>query len=118
MTSCWDGCLVPVSQLPQLIKSYKQAFNEKLENVELSKFENTEVYYIFYDSTLEHYIDFVWSDEPPGKLRSMVLKYSNGKLLEITPYTEGNKPAQFDINREFDLKEFKKMKIKKIDWIN
>lgn len=117
-TSCWDGCLLPVSKLTELIKGYRQEFNEKLEDVELNKLVNTEVYSIFYEESLKQINGFVWSDEPPGKLRSLILTYSNGKSLEITPFTEGNQPAQFDIKREFNLEEFKKMKIKKIEWIN
>jgi hypothetical protein len=118
MTSCWDGCLVPISQLSQLIENYRQEFSKKLEVVELSKLENTEVYNIFYDESLKHINGFLWLDEPPGKLRSMILTYSNGKSLQVTPYTEGNQPAQFDVKREFNLEEFQKMKIKKIEWIN
>lgn len=118
MTSCWDGCLVPISHLSQLIERYRHEFSKKLENVELSKFVNTEVYNIFYNKSLKHINGILWSDEPPGKLRSMILTYSNGKSLQVTPYTEGNQPAQFSINREFNLEEFQKMKIKKIEWIN
>jgi hypothetical protein len=117
-TSCWDGCLVPISQLSLLVKSYREEFSKNLENSELSKLENTEVYNIFYHESLKYINGFLWSDEPPGKLRSLILTYSNGKSLEITPYTEGSQPAQFDINREFNLEDFKKMKIKKIEWLN
>jgi len=118
MTSCWDGCLIPVSKLTELVNRYRQEFNNKLEGIEISKLVNTEVYNIFYDESLKHINGFVWSDEPPGKLRSLILYYSNGNSLEITPFTEGNQPAQFDIENKFDLEEFKKMKIKKIEWIN
>lgn len=116
--SSWDGCLIPTAQLFQLVKDYREEYRKKLEKIDLSKFENTEVYYIFYDETLKYISEVTWSDEPPGKLRSMILSYSNGESLEVTPHTEGNQPAQFDTKREFNIEEFKKMKIKKIEWVH
>ena len=116
-TACWDGCLFPVSQLRSLVDQYQADFNRMLSKVDLTSLEDKEVYTIFYSDTLKYYEGHIWSDEPPGKLRSVTFTYANGRSLKVIPHTPDNKPVQFDINRKFDIETFKMLKIKSIRWV-
>ena len=117
MTS-WDGCLLPIDKLNNLITEYKKRFSNKLKTVDITQFKAKPVYSVFYDETLNYYTKFIWSDEPPGKLYSLTLVYNNGKTLEIIPVVDKNHPRQFDENRNFDLEKFKLMTIEQIKWTN
>jgi hypothetical protein len=115
--SCWDGCLIPINLTKSLVSEYRQRFKEKkLNSIQLKNFVGQTVQTVFYNDTLRLFNDLIWVDEPPGKLRSMVLTYSNSQSIEIIPENNKNKPIQFNINRKFNLDEFKKLKIKEIRW--
>jgi hypothetical protein len=114
--ACWDGCLIPINKLDFLIKSYKTKFAKKINSISLTKFKGSPVYSVFYSDTLIYFSDLVWTDEPPGKLHSLLLTYNNGKTLEIVPVVDEQHPRQFSENKQFDMEKFKQMKIQKIEW--
>jgi hypothetical protein len=116
-TSCWDGCLVPIDQFSALRKDYKTRFAKKLEAVNISRLVGKEALYIFYEDPLRQFSSLTWTDEPPGKLQSLILNYSNGRSLEVVPVINKESPTQFDITRRFDLEKFKSMNIKEIRWV-
>jgi hypothetical protein len=115
--SCRDGCLLPIAEAKTLIDKYRSDFAKKLIAVSVDKYIGQEVLYLFYNDTLRLFNALLWTDEPPGKLRSLMLTYSNGKSLEIRPLNSSEQPTQFDINRQFDLDKFKKLRIKEIKWM-
>lgn len=114
--SSWEGCLIPISLTNTLVSEYRQKFKEKLNSIQLKNFVGKTIQTVFHNDTLKLYNDLIWVDEPPGKLRSLLLTYSNGQSIEIIPENNRNEPIQFDINRKFNLDEFKKLKIKEIKW--
>jgi len=114
--SCWDGCLIPINLTSSLVAEYRQKFKNKLNSIQLKDFVGQTVQTVFYNDTLRLFNDLIWVDEPPGKLRSLLLTYSSGQSIEIIPENNKNEPIQFDINRKFNLDEFKKLKIKVIKW--
>ncbi len=115
--SCWDGCLLPIEITQRLIATYRQKFNSKLNSIQLKSFVGQTVQTVFYNDTLRLYNDLIWSDEPPGKLRSLLITYSTGQTLEIIPENNTNHAIQFDSNRKFSLDEFKKCVIKEVKWL-
>ena len=114
--ACWDGCLIPVDKLDLLIKNYKANFSKKVNSINLTQFKGNPAYTIFYNDTLIYFSDLIWTDEPPGKLHSLLLTYNNGKTLEIIPVVDEQHPRQFSEKRQFDMEKFKQMKIQKIEW--
>lgn len=118
ITTCWDGCLVPIQKLPSLVQEYRNRFSKKLAAVTLEKYKRKEVWNIFYDNTLPYFNHLTWTEGPPGKLKSLVLTYSNKKALEITPVLHKDSPTQLNASLEFDMEEFKKMTIKDIKWLD
>jgi hypothetical protein len=113
--SCWDGCLIPINLTNSLVSEYRQRFKDKLNSIQLKDFVGQTVQTVFHNDTLRLFNDLIWVDEPPGKLRSFKLTYSNRQAIEIIPENK-NKPIQFDIDRKFNLDEFKELKIKEIRW--
>lgn len=116
--SCWDGCLIPVDKLDLLIKNYKANFSKKVNSINLTQFKDKPAYSIFYNDTLIYFNDLVWTDEPPGKLHSLLLTYNNGRTIEVIPVIDEQHPRQFSEKRQFDMEKFKQMKIQKIEWIH
>jgi hypothetical protein len=114
--SCWDGCLIPINLTSSLVSEYRQKFKNKLNSIQLKDFVGQTVQTVFYNDTLKLFKDLIWVDEPPRKLKSLILTYANGQSIEIVPENDKKAPIQFDINRNFKLDEFKKLKIKKIRW--
>jgi hypothetical protein len=114
--SCWDGCLIPINLTSSLVAEYRQKFKNKLNSIQLKDFVGQTVQTVFYNDTLRLFNDLIWVEEPPGKLRSLLLTYSSGQSIEIIAESNKNEPIQLDINRKFNLDEFKKLKIKVIKW--
>lgn len=114
--SCWDGCLIPINLTSSLVAEYRQKFKNKLNSIQLKDFVGQTVQTVFYNDTLRLLNDLIWVEEPPGKLRSLLLTYSSGQSIEIIAESNKNEPIQLDINRKFNLDEFKKLKIKVIKW--
>jgi len=114
--SCWDGCLIPINLTKNIVAEYRQIFKNKLNSIQLNTFVGQTVQTVFCNDTLRLYNNLIWVDEPPGKLRSLLLTFTTGQTIEIIPENNKNEPIQFDINRNFNLDEFKKLKIKEIKW--
>ncbi len=115
--SCWDGCLLPINLTRSIVAEYRQKFKNKLNSIQLNTFVGQTVQTIFYNDTLRLYNNLIWVDKPPGKLRSLLLTFTTGQTIEIIHENNKNEPIQFDIDRNFNLDEFKKLKIKEIRWI-
>lgn len=114
--SCWDGCLIPINLTRSIVAEYRQKYKNKLNSIQLNTFVGQTVQTVFYNDTLRLYNNLIWVDEPPGKLRSILLTFTTGQTIEIIPENNKNEPIQFDIDRQFNLDEFKKLKIKEIRW--
>jgi hypothetical protein len=114
--SCWDGCLIPINLTRSIVAEYIQKFKNKLNSIQLQAFVGQTVQTVFYNDTLRLFHNLIWIDEPPGKLRGMLLTYATEQAIEIIPDNHKNEPIQFDINRNFNLDEFKKLTIKEIRW--
>ncbi|MFM2385901.1 MAG: hypothetical protein RL660_658 [Bacteroidota bacterium] len=115
--ACWDGCLIPTDKLDSLVQKYKANLSTKINSISLTQFKGEPTYSIFYNDTLLYFSDLTWTNEPPGKLHSLLLSYSNGKILEIIPAIDEQHPRQFSDERKFDLDKVKQMKIQEIRWI-
>lgn len=118
ISACWDGCLVPVDKLDGLVKEYRARFSKKINAISLEPFRGSPAYSIFYNDTLVYFSDIIWTDEPPGKLYSLILTYNNGKAVEIVPEFDKDHPRPFSEKRVFEMDKFKEMKIKSIRWIH
>lgn len=114
--SCGDGCLIPINLTSSLVSEYRQRFKDKLNSIQLKDFVGQIVQTVFYNDTLRLFNDLIWVDEPPRKLRCLLLTYSNRQSIEIIPENNKNELIQFDIDRKFNLDEFKKLIIKEIRW--
>jgi hypothetical protein len=114
--SCWDGCLIPINLTRGIVAEYIQKFKNKLNSIQLQAFVGQTVQTVFYNDTLRLFHHLIWIDEPPGKLRGMLLTYATEQAIEIIPDNHKNEPIQFDINGNFNLDEFKKLTIKEIRW--
>lgn len=69
------------------------------------------------DNAIQNYNDYYWSHEPPGKLNSLNLVYSNKINLEIYAHPLKFTPS-FSETLNFNLELFKKEKITKIIIVN
>ncbi len=114
ITTCSDGCLLPISELHNLIKKYRKKFDKVLKKVDISDFENKEVYEIFYNVPLKYYTRWYWFEDSTGELKGLVFNYSNGDSLKVIPHSLEDKQIQIDEEREFWNW---KLNIKEIEWI-
>ncbi len=87
------------------------ALRNMLMKVNLKKYIGKTVEELLQNSTIKRYKSYWWSDEPPGKLRSLNLTYARGLYLEIYPAEKEGRAVQFSKIKKFDFEAFKKMEI-------
>lgn len=114
--SCWDGCLMPIKLTNSLITKYRQKFKKKLHSIKLKTFVGQSLGDVLYNDTLSQYINLIWVDKPPRKLKTLQLTYTTGETIEIILENNKNEPIQFEIKRNLYSDEFEKLKIKVIKW--
>lgn len=85
-----------------------------LLSVDLKKYVGKTVEELLQNDTIKMYKKNWWTDEPPGKLKSLNLTFARGLYLEIYPVRENGKAVQFSMTKDFDIEAFKKLKIQKL----
>lgn len=85
--SCWDGCLLPISQTRDIIQKYRLQFSEAILKSDLAKFMGKSPIEITYDKHLHYYSDFEILSTNNDPASSIVLYYADGKKLLIVMKT-------------------------------
>lgn len=86
----------------------------KLMKLDLSKFKGLTVETLLQNDTIKMYKNYWWTDEPPGKLRSLNLTFARGLFLEIYPVRKEGRAVQFSETMTFDFEGFKKLRISEL----
>ena len=98
----------------RIVLARDTVIRNQLMTLDLSKFKGQTVESLLQNEMVGNYKALWWTDEPPGKLRSMNLTYARGLYLEIFPVRKDGQAVQFSKTLNFDLEAFKKLKISEV----